>query len=112
MSNEVKEVKEVKEAVNNWAVIKKYYRCMLYLVILTPHFAHAALGESFLDEIVDLLTSTWARAVGIIAVAIAGYLFLFAKQIEKELFIKICLGLFFIFGSATIVDELADWVGD
>lgn len=94
----------------DWNGLKQYIKYMMFTVLLTPQFAMAQIGEDFLDEVVDLLTNTWARLVAIIAVAVAGYMFMFTKQIEKEMFFKIAGGIFLIFGAATIVDELSGWV--
>jgi type IV secretory pathway VirB2 component (pilin) len=95
---------------NDPKALKAYFKYLLFTALLTPQFAMAQIGEDFLEEIVDLLTSTWARLVAIIAVAVAGYMFMFTKQIEKEMFFKIAGGIFLIFGAATIVDELSGWV--
>ena len=102
--------KGIVERKQDWKGLMQYLKYIMFTVLLTPQFAMAQIGKDFLDEVVDLLTNTWARLVAIIAVAVAGYMFMFTKQIEKELFFKIAGGIFFIFGAATIVDELSGWV--
>lgn len=65
---------------------------------------------SFLEGLTDLLTTTWARLVGIIAIFVAGVLWL-TGRLEMRHLIAVIGGLILIFGAAAIVDGVAGSVG-
>ena len=85
-------------------------------MLFTPELAHAQAtggGGGFLDSftalfdaIGDLLTTVWARAVGIIAIAVTGYLF-FTGRLEMRWAAAVVLGIIFVFGAPAIVDSIA-----
>ena len=87
----------------------------LIVVFFSPElaYAQAAGGGGFLDSftalfdaIGDLLTTVWARAVGIIAIAVTGYLF-FTGRLEMRWAAAVVLGIIFVFGAPAIVDSIA-----
>lgn len=94
----------------------------LIFVLILPDLAHAQPpaggggaggGGGFLDSftalfdaIGDLLTTVWARAVGIIAIAVTGYLF-FTGRLEMRWAAAVVLGIIFVFGAPAIVDSIA-----
>ena len=59
------------------------------------------------DAIGDLLTTVWARAIGIIAIAVTGYLF-FTGRLEMRWAAAVVLGIIFVFGAPAIVDSIAN----
>lgn len=83
---------------------------LFVLALLAPNLAFAQIGADFIDEMVEWTTNDWAVGIATIAVAVVGYIWLFSKQIEKSLAIRLILGIFFIFGAPTIVDEIRDLV--
>lgn len=58
------------------------------------------------DAIGELLTTVWARAIGIIAIAVTGYLF-FTGRLEMRWAAAVILGIIFVFGAPAIVDSIA-----
>lgn len=102
MSNNIQEKKVQKQKYGRWE--------FLILALMAPQLAMAQIGGDFLDELVEWTTNDWAVAIATIAVAVVGYIWLFSKQIEKSLALRLILGIFFIFGAPTIVDEIRDLV--
>jgi type IV secretory pathway VirB2 component (pilin) len=90
--------------------MKDYVRSFFILALMSPSLAFAQLGGDFLDEIVEWTTNDWAVGIATIAVAVVGYIWLFSKQIEKNLALRLVLGIFFIFGAPVIVDEVRDLI--
>lgn len=85
------------------------------IIFLLPGMAHAqaagggGLFDSFtnlLTALVDVLTGVWARLVGIIAIFVAGILWL-SGRLEMRHFIAVIGGLILVFGAAAIVDGVA-----
>lgn len=58
------------------------------------------------DAIGELLTTVWARAIGIIAIAVTGYLF-FTGRLEMRWAAAVILGIIFVFGAPAIVDSIS-----
>ena len=80
--------------------------CMLY-----PHdaLAQSALfdsGTNFLEALQNLLTSTWARIIAIIAVVFLGFAWMFGR-ISMQLAVSVIGGLILVFGAPAIVDSVA-----
>lgn len=85
------------------------------IIFLLPGAAYAqavgggGLFDSFtnlLTALVDVLTGVWARLVGIIAIFVAGILWL-SGRLEMRHFIAVIGGLILVFGAAAIVDGVA-----
>ena len=101
---------------------KKHYRtnfnfkaiillCTLCVITFLPDqaFAQAALfdsGTNFLTALQDLLTTTWARIIGIIAVAGVGILWMMGR-LQWAVAASVIGGLILIFGAPAIVDSVA-----
>ena len=62
---------------------------------------------SLFDAIGELLTTVWARAIGIIAIAVTGYLF-FTGRLEMRFAAAVILGIIFVFGAPAIVDSISN----
>lgn len=79
------------------------------LLAALPESAHAQAlfdsGTNFLTALMDLLTNTWARLIGIIAVTVLGILFL-RGRIEWQPAVAIVIGLIIIFGAPALVDSV------
>lgn len=82
-------------------------------VMAFPEAAHAQGGGGLFDSftnlltaLVDVLTGVWARLVGIIAIFVAGILWL-SGRLEMRHFIAVIGGLILVFGAAAIVDGVA-----
>lgn len=67
-------------------------------------------GTNFLNALVGLLTSTWARAIGIIAVAILGIMYMLGR-ISMQITIAVVVGIILVFGAPSIVDSVAGSIG-
>jgi len=81
------------------------------LILLHPDSAYAqsALfdsGTNFLDALQNLLTSTWARIIAIIAVVFLGFAWMFGR-ISMQLAISVTGGVILVFGAPAIVDSIA-----
>lgn len=71
--------------------------------------AQAALfdsGTNFLTALQDLLTNTWSRLIGIIAICGVGILWMMGR-LQWAVAASVFAGLILIFGSAAIVDGIA-----
>lgn len=82
--------------------------CVASLFLL-PEVANAAAANPILaglNWLVTLLTSTLARSIAILGVAVAGYMAL-AGKLTGEWAARIIGGICFIFGGATIVDLIS-----
>ena len=83
---------------------------VLTLLVSSPTFASSAGGNkvvSVFNAIIDFLTSTLARGVGITAILCMGYLYLFQNKIDKNRAITTCVAIGIILGSSSIYDMLA-----
>lgn len=92
---------------------------VLTIMVFLPELAHAqgtggGGGGGFLDSFTalfeavgELLTTVWARAVGIIAIAVTGYLF-FTGRLEMRWAAAVVLGIIFVFGAPAIVDSISN----
>lgn len=81
------------------------------LILLLPDHAYAqnALfdsGTNFLGALQNLLTSTWARIIAIIAVVFLGFAWMFGR-ISMQLAIAVTGGVILVFGAPAIVDSIA-----
>lgn len=94
---------------------EKFYKHALLLAILcfTAFYAsdaHAQAlfdsGTNFLDALQNLLTSTWARIVAIIAIVFLGFAWMFGR-ISMQLAIAVVGGIILVFGAPAIVDSIA-----
>lgn len=91
-------------------IFKKSAALWVYTCMFTPITAFARDGsgttlESILQRMIDYATGDVARAAGVLAITIAGYLFLFKHQIEKSTFITIAVAMAIILGGSTLADE-------
>ena len=101
--------------INGPITAKFLFIFMLIIVLFLPEAAYAqgTGGGGFLDSFTSLfdavgevLTTTWARAIGVIAVAVTGYLF-FTGRLEMRWAVAVILGIIFVFGAPAIVDSIA-----
>jgi type IV secretion system protein VirB2 len=67
-------------------------------------------GTNFLNALSNLLTSTWARAFGIIAVAVLGIMYMLGR-ISMQVTIAVVAGIILVFGAPAIVDSVASSIG-
>ena len=63
-------------------------------------------GTNFLTALQDLLTSTWARIIAIIAVVFLGFLWMFGRLPISQAATAIG-GIILVFGAPAIVDSIA-----
>ncbi|MDD9900378.1 MAG: TrbC/VirB2 family protein [Alphaproteobacteria bacterium] len=63
-------------------------------------------GTSFLTALSNLLTSTWARIIGIIAVAVLGFMYMLGR-VSMQVTIAVVVGIVMVFGAPAIVDSVA-----
>ena len=75
------------------------------LVLLWVGPAEAAAWNSVLDEVIDILTSGWARGVAVIAIILAG-LAMMLNLFQLRMVIFIVLGVILVFGAPALVDLL------
>ena len=72
-------------------------------------FAQTALfdsGTNFLTALENLLTSTWARIIAIIAVVFLGFAWMFGR-ISMQLALSVIGGVILVFGAPAIVDSVS-----
>lgn len=63
-------------------------------------------GTNFLTALSHLLTSSWARIIGIIAVATLGFLYMLGR-ISMQMTVAVIVGIILVFGAPAIVDSIA-----
>ena len=100
------------DILHNFAVFALACAFMLYAA---PAFAQSSgplfdSGTNFLNALSALLTSTWARAIGIIAVAILGIMYMLGR-ISMQVTIAVVVGIILVFGAPAIVDSVAGSIG-
>lgn len=83
----------------------------LFVLFLIPEqaMAQTALfdsGTNFLTALQDLLTSTWARIIAIIAVVFLGFAWMFGR-ISMQLAFSVIGGIILVFGAPAIVDSIS-----
>lgn len=72
-----------------------------------PCFASSGVTlVSIAENCIDYLTGDLARVTGVVAIVVAGYLFLFQHRIQKSTFISIAAGMGIILGGSTLANEL------
>ena len=93
---------------------KKYsfFLCVCFLITIFYSeyaFAQNALfdsGTNFLTALQNLLTTTWARLIGIIAVALCGIAFMTGRM-SWQVAGSVAIGIILIFGAPAIVDSVS-----
>jgi type IV secretion system protein VirB2 len=84
--------------------------CFLITIFYSEHaFAQTALfdsGTNFLTALQNLLTTTWARLIGIIAVALCGIAFMTGRM-SWQVAGSVAIGIILIFGAPAIVDSVS-----
>lgn len=83
----------------------------LFALFLIPEqaMAQTALfdsGTNFLTALQNLLTSTWARIIAIIAVMFLGFAWMFGR-ISMQLVFSVVGGIILVFGASAIVDGIS-----
>ncbi len=63
-------------------------------------------GTNFLTALQNLLTSTWARIIAIIAVVFLGFAWMFGR-ISWQILIAVIGGIILVFGAPAIVDSIS-----
>ena len=79
--------------------------------VLYPDTSHAQTalfdsGTNFLTALQNLLTTTWARLIGIIAVALCGIAFMTGRM-SWQVAGSVAIGIILIFGAPAIVDSVS-----
>lgn len=67
-------------------------------------------GTNFLNALSNLLTSSWARVIGVIAVAVLGFLYMVGR-ISMQITIAVIVGIILVFGAPAIVDSIHSSIG-
>lgn len=67
-------------------------------------------GTNFLTALANLLTSTWARIIGIIAVACVGFMAMTGRM-PAQVAITVAIGIILVFGAPAIVDSIHGSIG-
>lgn len=80
-------------------------------IVLYPDTSHAQTalfdsGTNFLTALQNLLTTTWARLIGIIAVALCGIAFMTGRM-SWQVAGSVAIGIILIFGAPAIVDSVS-----
>ena len=63
-------------------------------------------GTNFLSALQNLLTSTWARIIAIIAVVFLGFAWMFGR-ISMQMAVSVIGGVILVFGAPAIVDSIS-----
>jgi type IV secretion system protein VirB2 len=63
-------------------------------------------GTNFLNALMNLLTSTWARILAIIAVVVLGFMWMFGR-LSMQICVAVIGGIILVFGAPAIVDSIA-----
>jgi type IV secretion system protein VirB2 len=90
---------------------KVMFLALLGFIVLYADSAYAqsALfdsGTNFLNSLQNLLTSTWARIIAIIAVVFLGFAWMFGR-ISMQLATSVIGGVILVFGAPAIVDSIS-----
>jgi len=86
-----------------------FFTVLIIFSLPDAAMAQAALfdsGTNFLTALQDVLTNTWARIIGIIAICGVGILWMMGR-LQWAVAAAVVGGLILIFGSAAIVDSVA-----
>lgn len=67
-------------------------------------------GTNFLNALQQLLTSTWSRIIGIIAIAILGFMYMLGR-ISMQITVAVIVGIILVFGAPAIVDGIHNSIG-
>lgn len=67
-------------------------------------------GTNFLTALSNLLTSTWARIIGICAVAFLGFMYMVGR-ISMQITVAVIAGIILVFGAPAIVDGIHNSIG-
>jgi len=92
-------------------ILNSFLAAIFALIVLYPDTSHAqsALfdsGTNFLTAFQTLLTTTWARLFGIIAVALCGLAFMTGRM-SWQVAGSVAVGIILIFGAPAIVDSVS-----
>lgn len=77
---------------------------LLSLLPVTCFAGSNVTPESIVKQIIEYLSGDLALTVGALAVIGAGYAFIFKQAIEKQVFVRIVVGMSLVLGGATIAD--------
>ncbi len=83
--------------------------CLLALICL-PNMCFAASGNKLVavfDNLITFLSSTLARGVGVTAIIVVGYLYLFENKINKMRAMSIVVAIGIILGAPSLYDMIA-----
>ena len=78
----------------------------LAALLMSPSLSHAQSIEDILGRTTSYLQGGVARAVGILAIVVVGYLCLVLQKFPKEYFMMILVGLGIIFGGSSLYSSL------
>lgn len=89
----------------SWIRKKRQVLSLIHLgaaSLALPATSHAATIEGIINKTVAYLQGSLAKAVGILAIVIVGYLCLWHQKFPQEVFISVLIGLGIIFGASTL----------
>jgi len=94
----------------NHITISVFIICLSVIIILQPSDAYAQTalfdsGTNFLNALQNVLTNTWARIIGIIAICGCGILWMLGR-VQWMVFASVTMGLILVFGAPAIVDSI------
>lgn len=100
-----------KMSINKTRSIRIIALALMSAILLYPEYALAqsALfdsGTNFLTALQNLLTSTWARIIAIIAVVFLGFAWMFGR-ISWQILVAVVGGIILVFGAPAIVDSIS-----
>ena len=88
-----------------------FFVLLSFAVITLPETAHAQTalfdsGTNFLNALLNLLSGTWARIIGIIGVLVLGFMAI-SGRLRWAIAGSVIGGIILVFGAAEIVDSIA-----
>lgn len=87
----------------------QYQNLSIFILYALPKLSFASSGNklvSVFDNLITFLSSTLARGVGITAIIIVGYLYLFENKINKMRAISIVASIGIILGAPSLYDTI------
>lgn len=88
----------------------QYQKLCLVALFCLPEVSFAASGNKLVavfDNLITFLSSTLARGVGVTAIIVVGYLYLFENKINKMRAMSIVVSIGIILGAPSLYDMIA-----
>ncbi len=89
---------------------KQYQKLCLFVLFCLPKICFAASSNKLVavfDNLITFLSSTLARGVGVTAIIVVGYLYLFENKINKMRAMSIVVSIGIILGAPSLYDMIA-----